>query len=422
MSTYLETLDIPLKNLDELTHQDLQKYDLIVVGNSVPRNSEHAKFVEQAGVSFTSFPSFLGEFILKEREVIGLAGTHGKTTSTYFLAQMLENLGEEAGYFVGGIIDGRPPSRLGKSKYFIIESDEYDSAYFQKISKFRLYKLNHMILTSLEYDHADIFESIEDIKKEFAAIIPHLSGCIVANDDYTAIKELEQEFPQKEWKYYGTKTPTGPSHIKSNEKLSSFHLELDGKDYLFETNVVGVHNILNISACIKVLFEVGFTVEKLQQSVKHLAMVKRRQEVRGFYHHSLVIDDFAHHPKAITLTLDALKAKYPHKKLVTVFEPISATARSSVFQKEFARSLQKSPQVIIAVNPLKTTVEKSKNLDTQQLVNDLNSSGVEAKEIFDVDTLMSQLKDWSGEDKLIAVLSNRTCIGLWESKFVQELI
>ena len=162
MSTYLESTGIPCHPLDKVDKEFLQQYDLIVVGNSVPRVSDHASLIEECGVPFTSFPSVLGAYILKEKNVIGIAGTHGKTTTTFFMTQLLENLGKKPGYFVGGIIDNRPPSTAGQDDFFVIESDEYDSAYFQKYSKFRLYELNSMILTSLEFDHADIYNSIED--------------------------------------------------------------------------------------------------------------------------------------------------------------------------------------------------------------------------------------------------------------------
>jgi UDP-N-acetylmuramate: L-alanyl-gamma-D-glutamyl-meso-diaminopimelate ligase len=421
MSTYLESVDIPLMKLDEVTAEILKEYDLIVVGNSVPRKSEFARFIEECGVPFTSFPSFLGEFILKDKEVIGLCGTHGKTTTTYFITQMLEDLGEDTGYFIGGIIDGRAPSRFGKSKYFVIESDEYDSAYFQKISKFRLYELDHMILTSLEFDHADIFNSIEDIKNEFASVIPNLSGKIIANDDYQAILDLKNTYPDKPWSFYGTKTDDGPGNIETIDGTTHFNLKLGNSFVNFETNIVGTHNTLNISSCIKVLHELGFNTVELQNSVKKLGMVKRRQEERGYYKKALVIDDFAHHPKAITLTVDAIKTKYPNKKIITVFEPISATARSSIFQEEFKQSLTSSDKVIIAANPLSTTVEDSENLNTELMVKELNDLNVESRRVDSLDSLITSLDEWSNENSLLLILSNRTCLGLWESDFVKNL-
>lgn len=422
MSTYLESQKIPLMQLSDLTKEQMQEYDLIVVGNSVPRKSDFARFIEECEVPFTSFPSFLGEFILKNKQVIGLAGTHGKTTTTYFLAQMLESLGEDVGYFIGGIIDGRSPSHLGESPYFVIESDEYDSGYFQKISKFRLYELNHLILTSLEFDHADIFNSIEDIKNEFAACLGHLEGHVVANDAYGAISDLKHQFDKKKhWKIYGETSELGPKDIETDSKITKFKVLLDNHYHQFETNIIGTHNILNITACIMMLHQIDFKIEDIKNSVKKLGLVKRRQEVRGHYKETLVIDDFAHHPKAIELTVNAIRDKYPQKKIITVFEPISATARSSLFQNEFTISLQNSDIVVMAQNSLQTTVGDEKNLDCEKIVSDLRDEGKEAYFVASLKELQAQLDNLVGEDHLFLILSNRTCLGLWESDFVQNL-
>lgn len=421
MSTYLETLNILLLKLSDITNDILNDYDLIVVGNSVPRQSEFANFIETCGRPFTSFPSFLGEFILRDKEVIGVCGTHGKTTTTYFMTQMLEYLGEDVGYFIGGIIEGKAPSHLGKSKYFVIEADEYDSAYFQKISKFRLYELNHMVLTSLEFDHADIFHSIEDIKNEFIAILPQLPGKIIAYDGYSAILELQEKYPRKPWSFYGDQNERGPRHIETCDGVTKFNLKLGNSIISFQTNIIGLHNILNISSAILLFSELGFNAPELQNAVKNLGMVKRRQEERGFYNEALVIDDFAHHPKAITLTIDAIRTKYSNKKIVTIFEPISATARSNIFQKEFLESLRNSDEVILAVNGLKTTVEDSKNLDCQKLSKELNDLGVPCAVSSDLDSLIKNIDLVATKNHLLLILSNRTCLGLWESNFVNKL-
>lgn len=421
MSTYLDSTGIPCHSLDKIDKEFLQKYDLIVVGNSVPRVSNHASLIEECGVPFTSFPSILGAYILKEKNVIGIAGTHGKTTTTFFMTQLLENLGKKPGYFVGGVIDNRPPSTAGVDDFFVIESDEYDSAYFQKYSKFRLYELNNMILTSLEFDHADIYNSIEDIEKEFVAVFPKVDKYVVANDAYPSILKLEKEYANQNWMLYGENSEAGPRIIEMNEKGCHFEVSLNRNSYKFETNIIGLHNILNISACLFLLSKYEFTAEQLQKAVKDLAMVKRRQELRGKYKNAYVIDDFAHHPKAISLTVDAIKTKYPNQKIVTVFEPISATARSNVFQKEFAESLKTSDKVIIAQNPLPTTVKEQKNLDCSQLVEDISSFGVTASSVDSLDKLRNQIDEYISEESVLLILSNRTCLGLWESDFVKEI-
>lgn len=421
MSTYLESTGIPCHKLESVNAEFLKKYDLIVVGNSVPRNSAHAKLIEESGVAFTSFPSILGAYVLKEKNVIGIAGTHGKTTTTFFMTQLLENLGKKPGYFIGGIIDNRPPSTAGIDDFFIIESDEYDSAYFQKFSKFRLYELNSMILTSLEFDHADIYNSIEDIEKEFEAVLPKINNYIIANDAYPSILKLRELYPKNKWMIYGENSTTGPYIKEMNEHGCVFEVKIDGNRHEFQTNIVGKHNILNITACLILLYKYDFTPAELQQAVKNLSMVKRRQEFRGKYKNAFVIDDFAHHPKAISLTVDAIKTKYPNQEIITIFEPVSATARSNIFQKEFAESLQHSDKVIIAQNPLPTTVKEQQNLNCKQLVQDITKFGVPANNVHSLPELRKSIDEYITTDSVLLILSNRTCLGLWESEFVDEI-
>jgi UDP-N-acetylmuramate: L-alanyl-gamma-D-glutamyl-meso-diaminopimelate ligase len=171
------------------------------------------------------------------------------------------------------------------------------------------------------------------------------------------------------------------------------------------------------------LHQLGFNTLELQKAVNKLGMVKRRQEERGRYKGSIVIDDFAHHPKAISLTVAAIKAKYPGKKIVTIFEPISATARSNIFQTEFVESLNCSDEVILAVNSLHTTIENSKNLDCRRLQEDLLKKGTPTIVSDSLESLRKEIDQVSlGDDCLLLILSNRTCLGLWESDFVKQLV
>ena len=182
-----------LQNMDiechgEVTEALLRSFDLIVVGNVVPRESAEARMLEGVGVPLCSFPAALGALVLRDREVIGICGTHGKTTTTYFALQVFEALGESPGYLIGGVLQGRPSSRLGSGR-FLIEGDEYDSAYFHKVSKFRSYHLKSMILTSLEFDHADIFSSLEEIVKQFRPVIANLTHPLIYCEQYPAVRE-----------------------------------------------------------------------------------------------------------------------------------------------------------------------------------------------------------------------------------------
>jgi UDP-N-acetylmuramate: L-alanyl-gamma-D-glutamyl-meso-diaminopimelate ligase len=424
MSTFLETTGIPLFKLEDVTPEFLQKYDLIVVGNSVSGKAEGARMIEKVGVPFTSFPSALGSLVLKEKNVIGIAGTHGKTTTTYFMTQLLEKLGQNPGYLVGGIIEGRDPSKLG-DKYFVIESDEYDSAYFHKISKFRLYELKNMILTSLEFDHADIFSSVEKIEDEFRDVIPKMKSTLIFNQEYPSAMKLYKDYsgknPGQKWFLYGAGSELGPHDVKTFENGSEFSLKWNGEKLSFNSSVVGNHNVLNLASCILFLLAEGFAVSDIQKAALEIGMVKRRQEVRGKYRGMVVIDDFAHHPRAITVTLDAIRARFKNKKIVTIFEPISATARSAIFQSEFRDSLAGSDRVIIAKANIPTTALGGKDLDVDLLAKEISGLGKPAVCVTKLEELRQSIDENVDPDAVLLVLSNRTCLGLWESSFVQEL-
>lgn len=424
MSTFLENTKIPLHKLEVVTEEFLKQFDLIVVGNSVAGKLEAARMIERVGVPFTSFPSAIGSLVLKEKNVIGIAGTHGKTTTTYFLTQMLEKLGQNPGYLVGGIIEGRDPAKLG-DKYFVIEGDEYDSAYFHKISKFRLYELKNMILTSLEFDHADIFSSVEKIEDEFRAVLPNMKSTLIFNQEYPSAMKLHKDYAGKnsaqKWFLYGPGSEVGPHQVQTFENGSTFTLKWKGENISFQSSVVGNHNVLNITSCIIYLLSEGFPIDKVQQAAQEIGMVKRRQEVRGKYKDMVVIDDFAHHPRAITVTMDAIRARYKNKKIITVFEPISATARSSIFQNEFRDSLATSDKVIIAKPDLATTAIGGSDLDGAKLAKEISEKGKPARCVNNLDTLRASIDEFAEKDSVLLILSNRTCLGLWESSFVKEL-
>lgn len=423
MSTFLENTNIPLHKLDVVNEEFLKQYDLIVVGNSVAGKLESARMIERVGVPFTSFPSAIGSLVLKEKNVIGIAGTHGKTTTTYFLTQMLEKLGQNPGYLVGGIIEGRDPAKLG-DKYFVIEADEYDSAYFHKISKFRLYELKNMILTSLEFDHADIFSSVEKIEDEFRAVLPSMKSTLIFNQEYASSMKLYKDYsrnPDQKWFLYGAGSEVGPHQVQTFENGSTFTIEWKGENISFKSSVVGHHNVLNITSCIIYLLSEGFPVEKVQKAAEEIGMVKRRQEVRGKYKDMVVIDDFAHHPRAITVTMEAIRARYKGKKIITVFEPISATARSSIFQSEFRDSLSASDKVIIAKPDLATTAIGGSDLDGAKLAKEISEKGRPARCVNSLEPLRAAIDEFAEKDSVLLILSNRTCMGLWESSFVKEL-
>ena len=424
MSTYLESTGIPLHQLSKVDSDFLKKFDLIVVGNVVSNGSADTKLIEECGVKFVSFPTAIGALVLSDVNVVGIAGTHGKTTTTFLATQVFEKLGTNPGYFIGGVIDGRASSKLGAGKYFFIESDEYDSAYFEKISKFRSYSLDNMILTSLEFDHADIFGSVEDIKNQFRAAIPNIDKTMIFSGDYISSIELYHEFREgskNQWFLYGEKTELGPKIISSNEHGTKFQIKFNKEEFSFETNLIGRHNILNLAAVIIYALSEGFSYKALADAVKELQMVKRRQEVRGYFEGAVVIDDFAHHPRAVELTLDGIITKYPGKKVNVIMEPNSATARSAIFQKEFTDSLDRAHSVIFTKPTRPTSVKNVGDLDIYKIVEHVKESKRHGAVVGNLEELMVEINQFKGSDNVILILSNGTCLGLWESEFLKKL-
>lgn len=422
MSTYLESSEIPLFKLQDINDDKLREYDLIVVGNSVPRVSDFAAQIERSGSKFTSFPTLIGGLELYKQNVVGIAGTHGKTTTTFYLTQLLEKLNQDPGYFIGGIIEGRAPSQLGSGNYFVIESDEYDSAYFEKFSKFQSYEIDHLILTSLEFDHADIFNSIDDIKNEFKQLLSkNVNKSVIYCSEYEAANDLfSQKINSEKIMAYGDERACGPYNIVSDKDRSFFELKINDVFVKFETNIIGLQNIYNLSACLLFLINEGFELERIKQACLNLSQVKRRQELRGMYKGHEVIDDFAHHPRAVSLTIDSIRKRF-HKDIVVIFDPISATARSSIFQNDFIDSLSTAKKVILTQNNLKTTAKLGGDIDLVLMQKTLENRGVPTLICSELKNLRESIDHYLEPDSLLLVLSNRTCLGLWESSFVEEL-
>ncbi len=414
MSTYLETSGITISTIEKLDFSTLKtKYDLIVVGNVVAGSSDEARKLEECGVPFTSFPTAIGALILNKKTVIGLSGTHGKTTTTYIGAQVFEKLGEDCGYLIGGVMNGRAPSRLGTSPYFFIESDEYDSAYFEKFSKFQSYCINHFVITSLEYDHADIFSSIEDIKNEFRRVIP-ATDSVIGCSDWPEIVSLRNQFKDQDWQNYGTNNIV---IIERSEFGTKFKIE----DETYKTNLVGDHNIYNLASIILVAKKLGYQKDKIDLAIGDLLLVKRRQEMRGIYKETVVIDDFAHHPTAVRETLKAIKTKFPKKNINVFLEPGSATARSDIFQNEFLDALKEASTVTIIKPQRPTTAKGHGDLNVDLIATKLNDQDIDACSVTTLDSLQKRIDQLSSRDSVHLVMSNSSTLGLWSSDFVKNI-
>ncbi|MDC0254578.1 Mur ligase family protein [Bacteriovoracales bacterium] len=424
MSDYLESTKIPLHNLKDIDLDYLKTFDLIVVGNVVSKKGQDAHLIESLNVDFCSFPAAIGAFILKNKKVVGVSGTHGKTTTTYLMVQVFEKLGFNVGYFIGGVIENRPSASLGENDYFFIEADEYDCAYFEKFSKFLNYEINDLILTSLEFDHADIYNSIDEIKEQFRKLILSLDkSSIIADNDYQATREIYQEFPKRcDWIFYSINNSPKIKNISIGEnKMTTFSLEIDGKDYKFETNLTGVQNILNLSSVILYAFKEKFSYEKIKTSILNLKMVKKRQEEKGFFQGARIIDDFAHHPRAIKYTIDSIKKKYLNKDVVVALEPSSSTSRSSIFQEAYVEVLSDVNTVILVEPQNATTVKNCTDLDCKKLIRDLRIKNKNAYLVSKISELKEKIEKEANEERVVLFLSNGQFLGLWESDFAHSI-
>lgn len=425
MSTYLESLDVPLENLDDVTDDRLREFDLIVVGNVVDGKSKDARRIEGLGVNFCSFPAALGALVLQEKHVIGIAGTHGKTTTTYFCKQLFNSLGHDVGYFIGGVTDDGPSAYLGDSDYFFIESDEYDCAYFEKFSKFHQYNLKSMILTSLEFDHADIFSNVEAIKDEFRKVIPTLSRNFIVNADYPHTLELVREKLANNVQKlvpYGQASNNGPQIIEAGEERTKFFARFGEKETLFTSNLAGRHNLSNLTAAMIFAAAEGASAEQVQDHIMGMKLPKRRQEVRGEYNGMKVIDDFAHHPTAIQLTLEGIEQVYPEKQIVVLYEAHSATARSGVFTEDYVHAFRRVSKLFLTKIHRKTTAIGQKTLVLDSIVQGLDNRGVDAEVVSSLDEIIQGIESVADENKILVVMSNGTCLGLWESDFIKNLV
>ncbi|WP_028009041.1 UDP-N-acetylmuramate:L-alanyl-gamma-D-glutamyl-meso-diaminopimelate ligase [Solimonas flava] len=348
MSTQLEALGITVMQGYEPAHLSPVP-DIVVVGNVVTRGNAAMEYVLDAGLPYTSGPQWLAENVLYGRHVLAVAGTHGKTTTTSLLAWLLEYAGLEPGFLVGGVPQNFGISaRLGKSKYFVIEADEYDTAFFDKRSKFVHYRPRTAILNNLEYDHADIFPDLAAIERQFHHLVRTVprSGRLVVNGRSEALTRVLQ---QGCW-----------SEVVRFDVAQGWHAEGEPQDYeLFigasaqgrvSSPLAGLHNRTNTLAAFAAAQHVGVPLSTLIEGLQSFRSVKRRLEVVGEAGGVTVYDDFAHHPTAIEVTIDALR-RQPGGRVLAVLEPRSNTMRLGTQADELAHSLRDADLCFVYARP-----------------------------------------------------------------------
>ena len=350
MSTQLEQQGIELMQGYEPSHLDSAP-DQVVVGNVMSRGNACVETMLNKNLAYNSGPQWLAENVLKDRWVLAVAGTHGKTTTSSILAWILEYAGLSPGFLIGGVpANFGVSARLGEGPFFVVEADEYDTAFFDKRSKFVHYHPRTLILNNLEFDHADIFEDLDAIKRQFHHLIRTVpgEGLIVVN---SGEDNLRQVLDQGCWT---------PVEDFSDDAAADWRIDsvsADGRDFDISLrgehqgqvrgHLLGRHNRLNALAAIAAARHAGVPVAQAIEALKHFKGVRRRMEVRGEVAGITVYDDFAHHPTAISETLDGLRAAVGDSRIWAVLEPRSNTMRMGVHKQAIAPSLDAADQVIL---------------------------------------------------------------------------
>ncbi len=417
MSTQLEMAGIELKSGYSVDHL-YPMPDQIVVGNVLSRGNEVVEYLLNNHIPFTSGPAWLHDQVLKERWVLAVAGTHGKTTTSSMLAWILESVGLHPGFLIGGVPqDFGISSRLGESKYFVIEADEYDTAFFDKRSKFLHYCPHTLVLNNLEFDHADIFDDIDAIKRQFHHLIRILpgDGKLIVNADDANLNDVLTMGSWSEIETFSTESlhATWCAH-EFNAQGSEFTLQQHQKPRgVGALKVFGKHNISNAIAAIAAAQHAGVDVEDSLQALTSFTGVKRRLEHKGTFNDVSVYDDFAHHPTEIAATISAFRNQQPNGRIITVFEPRSNTMRLGLHADQLANAFQNADKVYMyqpkqlqwSLDTIAQQMQPQCNVysSVEEIINDLIT------ELEGLDNILI-LSNGSFEDlsaKLVLQLSNR---------------
>ncbi len=404
MSTQLQEIGIELHSgYDPKIIEDL-KPDCVVIGNALSRGNAIVEYVLSNNIAFTSGPEWLEQHILQNRWVLAVAGTHGKTTTASMLAWILEYAKMEPGFLIGGIPKNFGISaKLGKTPFFVIEADEYDTAFFDKRSKFLHYKPRTLVLNNLEFDHADIFDDLAAIKTQFhhlIRIIPE-NGLIISKKQDDNLNSVLQQ---------GCWTPIEYQYHDTNNTEWSFKLlAADGShfDVLYNStsfgevvwNLQGLHNVSNAMSAIAAARHVGVPVKHAIDALREFENVKRRMELRGVVNDISVYDDFAHHPTAIMTTLEGLRAKVDNKKITVILEARSNTMKSGIHDAKLPESLKAADNVILY---------QSENSDSKlsDVVNIINQQDNKAVLFSDINELIQYCCHNVEQGQYILIMSN----------------
>jgi UDP-N-acetylmuramate: L-alanyl-gamma-D-glutamyl-meso-diaminopimelate ligase len=418
MSDFLASINIPIAQPYAETNLK-PRPDLVVVGNAISRGNPEVEYVLDERMPFRSLPDVLHEYFLRTREPVVVAGTHGKTTTTSMLAWIFQSAGKDPSFLIGGIAENFGSSfALKQGKHFILEGDEYDTAFFDKGPKFLHYFPQAIILTSVEFDHADIYKDLDAVKTAFKRLVNLVprKGKIIAYDGHANVDEcLSRAFSPVE--RYGMKEDSywRISNMNFAAQSTSWSVLREGKHWAdLQFALAGEYNVLNATAAVAMAAHYGIEPLVIAEALTNFKSVKRRLEVKAEIGGITIIDDFAHHPTAIAETLRALRTRYPSARLWAIFEPRSNTVRRKVLQKELVSSLSLADEVVIASVFKAEAIPEDERLTTSSVVAAVKRNGKPARELADADAIVNEVAPELRSGDVVAILSNGGFGGIYE--------
>ena len=405
MSTFLAERQIEIVN--GYAERNLEhKPDLVVIGNAISRGNPEAEYVLDHRLRYCSLPELLKDYFIQGKRAIVVAGTHGKTTTTSLLAWVFEHSGRNPSFLIGGI-----PNNLGQgarftdSEWFILEGDEYDTAFFDKRSKFVHYLPEVVVANNLEFDHADIFPDLAAIQKTFSHLIRLIprNGLLLANGDDPNLAPLLNvtHCPVKRFGL-GEDNAVRAFNLRYGSSASEFELP----SFKFHLNLAGEFNVRNALAVVACAKHAGLSNKEIQSAFDTFTGIKRRMEVRGIAGGVTLVDDFGHHPTAIRETLKALRLRFPTHKIWAVFEPRSNTTRRNVFQKELISAFAQADAVVVAQVARLEQVPAAERLDPELLMMELEAAGKQAAYLPDVEAIVTHVAERAQGGEVVVVFSN----------------
>lgn len=425
MSTQIESLGIQIQRPYKKENLNPQP-DFVVVGNVISASNEEAQEMVRLNLPYCSLPQAMGEVIIAGRESFVVAGTHGKTTTTSLMSWVAEVCGRKPGFLIGGIPKNFSNSfRNPQANTFVIEGDEYDTAYFDKVPKFIHYRPKHVILTSVEFDHADIYKDFDAVKAAFLRLMELIpaEGSLVYWGDDENVRAIAQKCKSSRVYGYGfsEKNDFVVQILAETEAETKFSVSFRGTTLAeYETPMAGRYNILNATAVVAQAYLNEMETSSVKEALKSFKGVKRRQDILGEFAGVLLIEDFAHHPTAVKETVKAIQNRYVGKKVFSVFEPRSASSRRKVFQKDYVEAFSGADEVLIARAFDQGKIDEAERFSSDELIEDLKKIGKSADVFAGADEIVASLGARAKSGDVVLIMSNGGFDGIYD-KLIQKL-